>query len=406
MPAFAYQGIDEQGQKVSGTVTAASRAGAVDRIRALGRQATEIIESAEESAAIADAKNRPSISAVELANLMRELATAIEAGLPLMQGLVTVRRQAANVRQEVILDFLIERVESGRPLHEACKEYGGPFDDMVVGMIRAADASGKMHEVLHQLSDLLERSVEVRRELIGATIYPMIVMVIMAISVVIFVTVLLPKLMVPLQAQDVPLPWPTQVLLALADFVSAWWWLMIAGAVGGFFGWRAWTAVPANRRRVDGLLLKVPLLGTLLRDIAVARFTRTLGTLCAAGIPILTSLGIVRDTLGNTVMMDAIDEVRERVTTGGSLATPLERCGHFPPLLVQIVNIGERSGRLEGMLLHAASAFDRQVNNSLKIFSKALPPAMLVVMACVAAFVLAAILLPLLEMQQAVAGGR
>ena len=406
MPAFAYQGIDAQGQKVSGTVTATSRANAVDRIRALGRQATEIIESAEESAAIADAKNRPSISAVELANLMRELATAIEAGLPLMQGLVTVRRQAANVRQEVILDFLIERVESGRPLHEACKEYGGPFDDMVVGMIRAADASGKMHEVLHQLSDLLERSVEVRRELIGATIYPMIVMVIMAISVVIFVTVLLPKLMVPLQAQDVPLPWPTQVLLALADFVSAWWWLMIAGAVGGFFGWRAWTAVPANRRRVDGLLLKVPLLGTLLRDIAVARFTRTLGTLCAAGIPILTSLGIVRDTLGNTVMMDAIDEVRERVTTGGSLATPLERCGHFPPLLVQIVNIGERSGRLEGMLLHAASAFDRQVNNSLKIFSKALPPAMLVVMACVAAFVLAAILLPLLEMQQAVAGGR
>jgi len=406
MPAFAYQGIDEQGQKVSGTVTAASRAGAVDRIRALGRQATEIVESTEEAAAVIDSKSRPSISAVELANLMRELATAIEAGLPLMQGLVTVRRQAANVRQEVILDFLIARVESGRPLHEACKEYGGPFDDMVVGMIRAADASGKMHEVLHQLSDLLERSVEVRRELVGATIYPMIVMVIMAISVVIFVTVLLPKLMVPLQAQDVPLPWPTQVLLAVADFVGAWWWLMIAGAIGGFFGWRAWTAVPANRRKVDGLLLKVPLLGTLLRDIAVARFTRTLGTLCAAGIPILTSLGIVRDTLGNTVMMDAIDEVRERVTTGGSLATPLERCGHFPPLLVQIVNIGERSGRLEGMLLHAASAFDRQVNNSLKIFSKALPPAMLVVMACVAAFVLAAILLPLLEMQQAVAGGR
>ena len=406
MPAFAYQGIDDHGQQVSGTVTATSRAGAVGRIRALGRQATEIIESAEQSTVTVDSKSRPSISAVELANLMRELATAIEAGLPLMQGLVIVRRQAANVRQEVILDFLIERVESGRPLHEACKEYGGPFDDMVVGMIRAADASGKMHEVLHQLSDLLERSVEVRRELIGATIYPMIVMVIMAISVVIFVTVLLPKLMVPLQAQDVPLPWPTQVLLALADFVGAWWWLMIAGAVGGFFGWRAWTAVPANRRRVDGLLLKIPLLGTLLRDIAVARFTRTLGTLCSAGIPILTSLGIVRDTLGNTVMMDAIDEVRERVTTGGSLATPLERCGHFPPLLVQIVNIGERSGRLEGMLLHAASAFDRQVNNSLKIFSKALPPAMLIVMACVAAFVLAAILPPMLEMQQAVAGGR
>jgi type II secretory pathway component PulF len=389
MPAFAYQGIDGQGHVVSGTITASSRNAAVERIRSKGQQATEIIES-NADAASAKAPSRPTIPAVELANLMRELATAVEAGLPLMQGLVTVRRQAANPRQEVILDFLIERVESGRPLHEACREYGLPFDDMVVGMIRAADASGKMHEVLHQLSDLLERSVEVRRELVGATIYPMIVMVIMAISVVIFVTILLPKLMVPLQAQNVPLPWPTQVLLAIADF----------------FGWRAWTAIPANRRIVDGLLLRVPLLGNLLRDIAVARFTRTLGTLCSAGIPILTSLGIVRDTLGNTVLMDAIDEVRERVTTGGSLATPLERCGHFPPLLVQIVNIGERSGRLEGMLLHAASAFDRQVNNSLKIFTKALPPVMLVIMACVAAFVLSAILLPLLEMQQAVAGGR
>ncbi|MDA1024867.1 MAG: type II secretion system F family protein [Planctomycetota bacterium] len=405
MPAFAYQGIDGQGRVVSGTITASSRNAAVERIRSKGQQATEIIES-NAGAASAKAPSRPTIPAVELANLMRELATAVEAGLPLMQGLVTVRRQAANPRQEVILDFLIERVESGRPLHEACREYGLPFDDMVVGMIRAADASGKMHEVLLQLSDLLERSVEVRRELVGATIYPMIVMVIMAISVVIFVTILLPKLMVPLQAQNVPLPWPTQVLLAIADFFAAWWWLMIAAAVGGFFGWRAWTAIPANRRIVDGLLLRVPLLGNLLRDIAVARFTRTLGTLCSAGIPILTSLGIVRDTLGNTVLMDAIDEVRERVTTGGSLATPLERCGHFPPLLVQIVNIGERSGRLEGMLLHAASAFDRQVNNSLKIFTKALPPVMLVIMACVAAFVLSAILLPLLEMQQAVAGGR
>jgi type II secretory pathway component PulF len=239
MPAFAYQGIDGQGHVVSGTITASSRNAAVERIRSKGQQATEIIES-NADAASAKAPSRPTIPAVELANLMRELATAVEAGLPLMQGLVTVRRQAANPRQEVILDFLIERVESGRPLHEACREYGLPFDDMVVGMIRAADASGKMHEVLHQLSDLLERSVEVRRELVGATIYPMIVMVIMAISVVIFVTILLPKLMVPLQAQNVPLPWPTQVLLAIADFFAAWWWLMIAAAVGGFFGSPCW----------------------------------------------------------------------------------------------------------------------------------------------------------------------
>lgn len=151
-------------------------------------------------------------------------------------------------------------------------------------------------------------------------------------------------------------------------------------------------------------LLRIPLLGTLLRDVAVARFTRTLGTLVSAGIPILSALRVVRDTLGNAAMMSAIDQVQERVTTGTSLADPLERSGFFPPLLVQIVAIGEKSGRLESMLMHAASAFDRQVNSSLKVFTKALPPVLLCIMAVVAGFVLAGILLPLLQ-AQSLAGG-
>ena len=403
MRSFAYQAIDGNGRSVSGTVMASSRDAAMNSVRDLGRTPTEVVEADGDMAASA---SRPTIPASEVAALMRELATGIEAGLPLMQSLVTVRRQSTGQKQAVILDFLIEKVEAGRPLHEACREYGAPFDDMIVGMIRAADASGRMHEVLHQLADLLERSLELRRELVGATIYPMIVLSIMGISVAIFVTILLPKLMVPLQQQGVELPWPTSVLLGIADFIGAWWWAMIGVIVVGVLVWRGWSRVPSNQRIVDGLLLRIPVLGNLLRDIAVARFTRTLGTLSSAGVPILTALSIVRDTLGNTVMMDAIDEVRERVTTGGSLATPLERCGHFPPLLVQIVNIGERSGRLEGMLMHAASAFDRQVNNSLKVFTKALPPFLLVIMAAIAAFVLSAILLPLLEMQEAISNTR
>lgn len=162
--------------------------------------------------------------------------------------------------------------------------------------------------------------------------------------------------------------------------------------------------MPTNRLKVDLFLLRIPILGTLLRDVAVARFTRTLGTLVSAGIPILQALRVVRDTLGNAAMMAAIDQVLERVTTGSSLADPLERSGLFPPLLVQIVNIGERSGRLEPMLLHAATAFDRQVNQSLKVFTKALPPVLLIVMGAIAGFVLSGILLPLLKMQQGLAG--
>jgi type II secretory pathway component PulF len=347
-------------------------------------------------------RGRPAISRAELANLVRELATALEAGLPLMQALKTTRRQAAGKALPVILDHLIEGVEAGQPLFQAAKDYGPPFDEMTVGMFRAADATGRMSEIMHQLADLLDRSVELRREVIGATIYPMILAGIMTASIITMVTFVLPKLLAPITSgTKIAIPWPTQVLMSLASFVGTWWWVMLLGATIGWFALRGWLRVPANRMVVDAALLKVPVLGTLLRDVAVARFTRTLGTLVSAGIPILTALRTVRDTLGNYAMMAAIDDVSDRVSTGASLADPLERSGHFPPLLIQIVNIGEKSGKLEPMLMHAAGAFDRQVNNSLKLFTKILPIALLLVMSVVAGFVLVGMLLPLLNMQTA-----
>lgn len=432
MPTYRHQSMDSGGVVASGVLVAADRATAMRLLQAQGLLPMQLDATDADAAPkismpkrtaqggaeapgtdpIAYVKGlfrtgtgRPSLKRTELANIIRELATAIEAGLPLLNALKTVRRQASGKAQPVILDFIIERVESGRPLHEAMEEYGPPFDNMIIGMVRASDASGRMSEVMHQLADLLDRSVELRRELVGATIYPLIVACMIGVSIIIAVTFLLPRLMAPIIGQPgVTLPFPTKVLLGFADFMYAWWWLVLILTVGGVIGFRRWVAAPKNRRKVDLMLLKAPIVGNLVRDIAVARFTRTLGTLVSAGLPILSALNIVRDTLGNTVLMDAIDGVQEKVTTGQSLAEPLEKCGFFPPLLVQIVNIGERSGRLEPMLLHAATAFDRQVNTSLKLFTKLLPPVLLVGMAMIAAFVLAAILLPLLEMQKALGG--
>jgi len=198
------------------------------------------------------------------------------------------------------------------------------------------------------------------------------------------------------------MPLPTMILMDVSDFIKAWWLVLIGAGVLAWIAWRNWLAKPANRLRFDTFVLRLPVAGQLVRDIAVARFTRTLGTLVSAGIPILAALKIVRDTLGNTALTNAIDQVSDKVTTGQSLADPLERSGHFPPLLVQIVNIGERSGRLEQMLLHAAGSFDRQVNNSLKLFTRVLPTVLIVVMALLASFVLAAILLPIVQLQNSV----
>lgn len=412
MPSFQYQSLTTSGEARNGVLTANDRADAVRRLLDRGETATSV-EAAGGAAAKAAARlaaapvakkktGRPNLKRPELANFIRELATALEAGLPLMAALKTVRRQAHGRAMPAILDHLIERVEAGDPLYRAAETYGRPFDDMVVGMMRAADASGEMNQILHQLADLLDRSVELRRELMGATMYPMIVATLLLGSVIILVTVLVPKLIAPMaQNANFTMPWPTKVVLAMASFFQTSWPFIIAGIVGIVMLWRLWTALPANRLRVDRFLLRTPVLGRLLRDVAVARFTRTLGTLSTSGLSILESLKITRDTLGNTALMSAIDEVQEQVTSGRPLADPLERSGLFPPLLIQVVNLGERSGRLDQMLMHAASAFDRQVNASVKLFTKALPPLLLIVMATVGVFVLAAILLPMLELQSA-----
>lgn len=404
MPTFRYQAIDGQGAAATGVLEASDRSAAVRQLDQRGMTPLSIeLQRGGFAAAIGSRRERPTISRAEVSNLVRELATALEAGLPLLQALRTARRQAGSRRHEAILDFLIARVEAGQPLARAAEEYGAPFDELIVGMFKAADATGRTSEVLHQLADLLDRAVELRREVVAATVYPMIVAALIAVSTAILVTFLLPRLMAPIAGQTgITLPWPTVVLLAVAGFLRSWWWALIMLAVAATLLWRWWIRQPGNRLRFDTILLRTPVLAPLLRDVAVARFTRTLGTLASAGIPILSALRIVRDTLGNAALMAAIDQVQDKVTTGQSLADPLERSGHFPPLLIQIVNIGERSGRLESMLLHAANAFDRQVDSSLKIFSKAFPPLLLVIMAVIAAFVLAAIILPLLEMQQAI----
>ena len=439
MPNFQYESLSADGEVRSGVLTAASRAEAVRALTSRGETAT-FLEDADasgaptrgaqssaqskgqakaQSKARANAQGgsarrtsssarsrvggRPSLGRADLANLIRELATALEAGLPLMQSLKTVRRQAHGRALPVILDHLIERVEAGDPLYLAARDYGLPFDDMIVGMLRAADASGEMSEVLHQLADLLERSVELRRELMGATFYPMIVAGLLVVSVVVLVTVLVPRLIGPMAAQpNFEMPWPTAVVLASADFLQQYWYYIIGAIALLVFLWHAWIRVPSNRLLIDRAKLKAPLLGRLTRDVAVARFTRTLGTLTSAGLPILDALRITKNTLGNRALMAAVDQVQDQVTSGKSLADPLERSGLFPPLLIQVVNLGERSGRLDTMLIHAAKAFDRQVNASIKLFTKALPPLLLIVMAGLGGFVLAAILLPMVNMQSVV----
>lgn len=401
MPDYRFQSITNSGETRSGLLKGRDRADVVQQLISRGETATEVnqVKQSDKIAAFATARKRK-MSKVEMSTMIRELATAQEAGLPLMQALRTIHKQASPAASEV-LDHFIQCVEAGDPLYKAAAEWGEPFDDLIIGMLRAADASGQMSTILHQLADLMDRSLELKRELLGAIMYPAIIAGLIGVSGIVLVTVLVPRLLEPLAGQ-MTLPLPTLIVMGIADFFLNWWVWIIVGLGLLVVAWRSWISVTENRFWFDQFKLRIPLLGRLLRDVAVARFTRTLGTLTSAGLPILDGLRITRDTLGNSALSSAIDAVQEQVSSGKPLADPLEKSGLFPPLLVQVVNLGERSGKLEEMLLHSATAFDRQVNASLKLFTKALPPVLLIVMAALACFVLAAILLPLLELQSLV----
>lgn len=342
------------------------------------------------------------MSRSEMASFIRELGTAVQAGLPLIQALRTIARQGRSQRQRAVLEKIIGEVEHGRSLADAFASNGREFGELVINMVRAGEASGRLEDVLHQAAELLDQDVKLRRSILSATMYPFILLALLVIGVIVIVTFIVPRVLEPLKGQVTSLPLPTRIVQGVADFFGGYWWAVIPAVVVGVYGTGVLYARPALRLKFDTFILRVPILGRLLRDVAVARFTRTLGTLTAAGVPILQSLRITKGTLGNRAMERVIDDVAEQVAGGRTIAEPMERSGYFPPMLVQIVNLGERSGRLDEMLNQAAKSFEDRTETSVKLFTTALPPILVVILACCVGFLVLAILLPMLQMQDSI----
>lgn len=338
-------------------------------------------------------------SGTQRAAVIRELSTGLDAGLPLVQALRLIARQRKSGAQRAVMERVIDKVEHGRGLADAFEASPELASDLSVNMVRAGEASGKLAEVLAQLADLLERDVRLRRALVGATTYPGLLLVLCLASIVLVSTVIAPKILEEAAGAIDNLPWPTLVVQAFANFVLGWWWLILAMLGLLIAGFVAIRRSDEGRLSMDRALLATPLIGLLARDVAVSRFTRTLGTLTGSGISLLQALRITRATLGNRALENVIDDVVTQVSQGKTLATPMEQSGYFPPMLVQIVAMGERSGRLEELLGHAARAMEERTEATLKLVTTLLPPLLVVTMAGVVGFIVLAILLPMLELQ-------
>ena len=344
-------------------------------------------------------------SGTQRAAVMRELATGLEAGLPLVQALRMIAKQRTSKAQRAVMERVIDKVEHGRGLADALESAPQLGTELSVSMVRAGEASGKLGEVLGQLADLLERDVRLRRALVGATTYPALLVLLCLASIVLVSTVIAPRILEEAAGAIDELPWPTLVVQAFAHVVLGWWWLILAIVGLAIAGFVAVRRSDEGRLSTDRALLATPLIGLLARDVAVSRFTRTLGTLTGSGISLLQALRITRATLGNRALEKVIDDVVSQVSQGKTLATPMEQSGYFPPMLVQIVAMGERSGRLEELLGHAARAMEERTEATLKLVTTLLPPMLVIAMAGVVGFIVLAILLPMLELQDVAASG-
>ena len=410
MARFHYIALDADGRNITGETEAPGRGEAIALLAERSVYVTDISErdgkGDGKGASLFRLPGRRRVPPRSRAAMLRQLATALQAGLPLLSALRVVEQQAEGGALRTLVSDLGERVQSGESLSEAMAAHPRDFSPLEASMARVGETAGVLEEVMGYLSDFAERDVEIRERVRSAAVYPAFVLVLAAVSAVIVVTTILPRVMATVTESigTAALPAPTKILMNLSYFLRDYWWLLGGGLALGIWAFWTWLARPGGRLAFDRFKLRVPVLGTALRRIAVARFARTLGTLSKSGIQILEALQVLRDTLGNEALAQKIDQVASDIKQGQSIAEPLRQTGQFPPLLIQVIAMGEKTGRLDELLLQTADAYERETAAAIGRVMTLLPAVLIVLLALIVAFVLAAVLLPIVNMETSIPG--
>ena len=408
MGHFSYKAVGRSGEHITGSVEAADRRSAVAGLSEKGHFVTELrdeVQGTGSGGGLTKALEVPrflwfgsgGISSKDILAMTSQLGTALRAGLPLLNALEIIRDQQHKASMREPLDGLAGSVSGGQSLSEAMSGHEDIFSPLYISMIRVGETGGILDETTAQLAMILSRDEKIKTSMKNALAYPIFVLVLGLLSAVIIITWILPRVLSVISEGVDIMPLPTRVLLWLSVFFRRYWWLVIlAIGAGGYYSGR-WVR-GEGRLKWDTFKLRAPILGSVLRSIAVGRFARTLGALTKGGVTILEALGVVRDTLGNELLALKIDDVTEKVKTGTSLAGPLGSSDDFPPLLVQIVSIGEQRGRLDELLLNAADTFDGEADAAIARFMAIFPAVLILLVALVIGFIIAAALMPIVQM--------
>jgi len=396
MPDYKYQGTSRSGGSVSGVMTASNKTELVSLLKRQQITATKMTEKGKEF-------NMPQfgggVNAKELAIFTRQFSVMIDAGLPLVQCLEILATQQENKFFQKVLINTRAQVEGGATLSAAMRGSPKVFDGLYVNMVEAGETGGILDTILQRLSTYIEKNVKLQRAVKSALVYPVGVLTVAGGVITLLLWKVVPIFATLFAGLGVDLPLPTKIVIALSNFVGSIFGLLILVALGGaIFGLKVWYGTPQGRFVLDSVILKLPVLGMLMRKIAVARFTRTLGTLISSGVPILEGLDITAKTSGNAVVERALQKVRKSLEEGKSLTEPLKESEVFPGMVTQMIAVGEQTGAMDAMLQKIADFYEEEVDAAVKDLLTALEPVMIVFLGVVVGGVVISMYLPLFSL--------
>ena len=396
MPVFAYQGRSFQGGTLSGDIEAPDRTAAVAELRRRQVFVTGIKEKSAQ--AWRGAMRGGKVNDKALAIYTRQFSTMIDAGLPLVQCLTILSEQSEARGLRAVTSKAAHDVESGSSLADAMKRHPKVFDELYVNMVEVGETGGILDVVLQRLSVYIEKAAALKRKIKTAMIYPATIVCVAILVVIFMLTFVIPTFAKMFEGLGAPLPLPTQIVIGLSNFVRRFILLIILAMVGIVVGFRAYYRTENGKLTIDTLMLKIPVVGVLVRKVAVARFTRTLGTLVSSGVPILEGLRITARTAGNKIVEKAVMMTRASVTAGKTLAEPLKMSGVFPPMVVHMISVGEQTGALDAMLNKIADFYEDEVETAVAGLTSLLEPVMIVFLGVVIGGLVIAMYLPIFKM--------
>lgn len=402
MPIFEYRGLNSTGKNVKGVIDADSTRAARLRLKKDGVYVIDLRDKKRAAEGAAKKNKKPSAkkaSVKDLALMTRQLATLIKANIPLVDSLAAVSEQVEVPALAEVLADCRNMVNEGSPLYKAMAKYPGIFNNIYVSMVEAGEMSGTLDTILMRLAEFSEAQNELRTKVKGALTYPLIMLVATLGLLGFLFTYLVPKMQEIFDSDpELTMPWYTQVVFSISGIFVNYWWLFIIIAVVSYLLFVNWKNTPSGRASWDAISLKVPVFGDVTRLVAVARFTRTLATLLTGGVPMLTALQIVRNVVDNAVIAKAVDEARDNISEGETISGPLKKSGQFPPIVIHMVNIGEKTGELETMLVQVADAFDFQVKAKIDAMTSLINPIILIIMGGTIAMIIFSVMMPMFEM--------